>query len=460
MTLAAAAAVLVATGAATSVDAPADVSVTRRGGGFEAVFTLPRNAPAWGFSRSSLAADDRRPWRPRSWTVLTPGVRLERRGSYDALVAAGGGTVPRTVRVRVAPYTRELLSDYVPALTLGQDGIALFDGQFSIFSVGSAGALDRLGLDPSDGPITDTSTRVRFRGSPTELRLAGDTAGYRRGNSAGTYGLFGVADAVEDAGLATVVDPRMPAWLADGIRTFTPQVLGRYRQLLGSPGELNPTVLASWAGADTPRANLHGGVLKGLVLMRISGVAATRPSPPLRALAYRYIAHESAHFWLGQVVKYDKVADNWIMEGGADLLAIRALGANDPAFDMRATLQKSLSDCLAASAKGGLASASERQDFQAKYDCGAVLSLVAERAAGGDYPAFVRRMIAANVADRSVSSEEWLRLLDSYPAALGLSARIRPLLTQAQPTPHGWTDLLSAAGIRYRLRPDRTPELL
>jgi hypothetical protein len=69
-------------------------------------------------------------------------------------------------------------------------------------------------------------------------------------------------------------------------------------------------------------------------------------------------------------------------------------------------------------------------------------------------------MIAANVSDRSVSSDEWLRLLDSYPAARGLSARIRPLLTQAQPTPRGWTDLLSAAGIRYRLRPDQTPELL
>jgi hypothetical protein len=34
------------------------------------------------------------------------------------------------------------------------------------------------------------------------------------------------------------------------------------------------------------------------------------------------------------------------------------------------------------------------------------------------------------------------------------------LLAEAQPTARGWTDLLTAAGIRYRLRPDQTPELL
>lgn len=268
--------------AAVASAAPAEVSVTRSERGFDAVYTLPRSAPAWGFFRSSLASDDRQPWRPRSWTVLTPGVRLERRGAYDALVATDGGPVPRTVRVRIAPYTREVLSDYVPALRLGTSGVALFDGQFSLFSVAAPATLDRLGPDPETGAITDTSTRVRFRATASQLRLAGDTAGYQRGNSAGTYGtygLFGVPGTVEQDGMATVVDADMPAWLAADIRTITPRLLGRYRTLLGSPGELKPTVLASWAGADRPGVSLNGGVLKGLVLMRISGAAATGPHP-------------------------------------------------------------------------------------------------------------------------------------------------------------------------------------
>lgn len=445
--------------AAASSAVPADVAVTRRGDSFIAEYRLPRDAPAWGFFRSALGTD-RLPWRPRSWTVLTPGVRLERRGRYDALVASSGGPVPRSVRVRVAPWADEVLSDYVPALRLGQKGVALFDGQFSVFSIGSVAALDTLEAEPKVGQIIDTSTRVRFRGPSSQVRLAGDVAGYARGNSAGTYGLYNVAGAVDHGGMSTVVDPGMPAWLAADIRTFTPQLLDRYRQQLGSPGDLRPTVLASWAGADRTGASLNGGVLKGLVLMRISGQAATRQSAPLRALAYRYVAHESAHFWLGQLVNYDRLADNWIVEGGADLLAIRALAASDPAYNARAALQKSLDDCLTASRKGGLASSSDRQDYQVKYDCGAILSLVAEKVSGGDFPAFTRRMIAANADDRAISTAEWLALLEAQAAGRGLAARIRPLLADAQPTPRGWADLLTAAGIRFRLRPDQSPELL
>ncbi|GAA4010089.1 hypothetical protein GCM10022280_04080 [Sphingomonas swuensis] len=446
--------------AAAPAQRPVEVTVTRQGDAFEATYVLPRPAPAWGFFRSGLAAEDRQPWRPRSWTILTPGVRLERRGSYDALVGEGGAAVPGTVKVRIAPYAGEVLSDYVPALRLGGGGIALFDGQFSLFSIGSADRLDRLGLDPQDGGIGDSGTRVDFRAPSGTLRLAGDTAGYRRASSAGTYGLFGVANAVERNGMATVVDPAMPAWLAEDIRSFTPQVLGRYRRLLGSPGELRPTVLASWAGADKPGASLNGGVLKGLVLMRMSGQAATRPHPPVRALAHRYIAHESAHFWLGQAIDYDRVADNWIVEGGAELLAIRTLADSDPTFDARKALQTSLTGCLSASAKGGVADGAERQDFQVKYDCGAILSLVAERVAGGDYPAFVRRLIAANRNDRTVSTAEWIALLESYPAGRGLGVRIRPLLAGPQATPAGWTALLASAGVPSAPGPDGRPGLL
>jgi hypothetical protein len=260
--------------------------------------------------------------------------------------------------------------------------------------------------------------------------------------------------------MATVVDSGMPAWLAADIRTFTPRVLDRYRSILGSPGALRPTVLASWAGADQAGASLNGGVLKGLVLMRIAGKAATQPSPALRALAHRYIAHESAHFWLGQLVDYERVSDNWIVEGGADLLAIRTLGATDASFDSRKALQQSLDGCLAASRKGGFATAAERQDFQAKYDCGAVLSLVAERVAGGDFSRFLRQLFAANADDKAVNTAEWLQLLERYPGGEGLSAAIRPLLGEAQDGPDGgWVALLRRAGVAFRTRADGSPEL-
>ena len=67
-------------------------------------------------------------------------------------------------------------------------------------------------------------------------------------------------------------------------------------------------------------------------------------------------------------------------------------------------------------------------------------------------------MLAAEFLTRGTA--EWLALLEAQAPGRGLAARIRPLLANAQPTPRGWADLLTTAGIRFRLRPDQTPELL
>ncbi|MCW3797974.1 hypothetical protein OMW55_09180 [Sphingomonas sp. BN140010] len=445
--------------AATLAGPPVDVRVSRTGETFVAEFKLPRSAPAWGFFRSAPARVGGQPWRPASWTVLTPGVQLVHRGRYDALVGTAGGPVPRTVRVRVTPFTGDLVSDYVPALRLGARGIALFDGHFALFSVSSPSGLDRLPVDLADTAVGDSGTRVRFASPSGSLRLAGDVTGYQAGDSAGTYGLFDVPAAIEQDGMTTVVDAGLPAWLAADIRTFTPRVLARYRRQLGAADGLRPTVLASWAGAERPGISLNGGVLKGLVLMRMSGRQVLTSDRQVRSAAHRFIAHESAHFWLGQALEYDRTADSWIMEGGADLLAIRTLAAEEPEFDARAALQRSLDGCLAATRRGALAGAGERGATQAWYDCGAVLSLAAERAAGGDFGAFVGRMIAVN-PDNKISADEWLLLIDRAAPGRGLARLARPLIERPQPDPTGWTALLTAANIRFRLRPDRTPELL
>jgi len=452
-------ALLLAAGAQVAPGTPVTVAVSRAGDGFEAEFRLPRAAPAWGFFRSSDARAGGGAWRPASWTVLTPGVRLVRRGRYDALVGQAGRAVPRSVRVRFTPFTGDLVADYVPALRLGGSGVALFDGHFAIFSVGSPDRLDRLPVDLADTAVGDTGTTVRFSAPSGRLRLAGDIAGFRAGSSQGTYGLFDVPQASEQDGMATVIDGGMPAWLASDIREFTPRVLARYRAALGSPGNLRPTVLASWAGGETPGINLNGGVLRGLVLMRLAGRQATTPDPRVRAAVHRFIAHESAHFWLGQALEYERTSDSWIMEGGADLLAIRTLAATEPGFDARGALQKSLDNCIAASRKGGLASAGERGDNQAWYDCGAILSLAAERTSGGDFGRFVRAMIATN-PDRRIGAAEWLSLLDRAAPGRGLAALAGLLLASAQSDSAGWTALLQAAGVPVRIRPNASPELL
>jgi hypothetical protein len=310
-----------------AVAEPVRVSVSQDRDGFVADFTLPANAPAWGFWRSSTAAADNESWRAKSWTVLTPGVALRRIGQQDALVGESGQAVPRRVRVRFTPYTGEVNANYVPALDLGGGTLAIFDGHFSLFAVERADRLESLpaGFDPAE--VGDYGTAVKFEAA-RHLRIAGDVEGYKAGRSSGAYGIFGRLPTVSADGVGTMIDSELPQWLTAYLSDFTPRVIRALTTGLGPAGLDQPTILASWEGVGREGASMNGGTLKGLILMRFEGQQAVDELPALRNMARWFIAHEAAHFWLGQAVTYDSPRDSWIMEGGADLLAIRTIAAS------------------------------------------------------------------------------------------------------------------------------------
>ncbi|HET9355420.1 MAG TPA: hypothetical protein VFO42_04570 [Sphingomicrobium sp.] len=438
---------------------PVEAAVRRAGDSFIAEFTFPRSAGAWAFFRSTPAVNDKQSWRARSWTVLSPGVVLQRRGRYDALVGRGGRPVPRTVRVRIVPFTQELASDYVPALLLGGRSVAMFDGHFSAFSVNDPAALDRFGVEPPDSAIGDSGTRVRFIGGNRPFRLAGDVAGYRRGNSSGTYGLFDVPQARVSNGIATVIDSEMPAWLTRYIAAFTPNALGVLQARLGPSGIAEPTVLASWEGSARSGASMNGGTLKGLILMRLEGKAALSPNPALRDMARWFIAHEAAHFWLGQAVSYEGSRDNWIMEGGADLLAARTVQRLDPSYSPSPFLNQAIRDCAKAASQP-VATAAERGDYRTTYACGAVFAIVAERASGGDFYRFTRALIDHHRARGQIGSSDWLAALDGAAGKPVLSRAIRQLLEQGDPdAAAAIARLFRNAGVPFTLGPDGIPRL-
>lgn len=434
-----------------------DVTVSRQSETFVAEFRFPRSERAWGFFRSSPAADDNRSWRLQSWQVLTPGVTLERRGKFDALVGTNGRPVPAKVRVRMTPFTRHLTADYVPALRLGGDSVALFDGHYATFAIDRADQLDALPAVFDPKLVRDGGTRVHFRGSG--LRLAGDVEGYRAGNSEGTYGLYDVPRAVVRDGVATVLDGELPQWLADDLAAFTPQVMKSLADRLGTAGISEPTILAAWEGPNREGASMNGGSLKGLILMRFEGESALRRIPPLADLAHWFIAHEASHFWLGQSVHYKSPLDSWIMEGGADLLATRTVQKLDPRFDATKKLNELIGECVQY-ADEPVATALERNEHRAYYSCGAVFALVAEKVSAGDFFAFTRRLIDANRSDRELSSGEWLAELDRTSGSPRHSAAIRALAEKGSPDPKAAiAALLKGAGIAYVLDAKGVPQL-
>lgn len=449
---AAIAALFLASAAATAAAEPSRVEVTRDDDGWTAVFRFAEASPAWILLRSPLSEVGREPWRPRSWTILTEGVRLERRGHHDVLAAAPGALVPPVVHVRFTPFPGRVVADYDPAITFSDGSVALYSEQFDAAPIPSAAAADEMPPDLQSVPLAPHATRVSFRDAGGPVLHDGERRDeVRIEDDRGSYVYFGPASPVPAEAATLIIDPGLPAWLGDSLRRDTPALLAEFTARMGPPPGSRPTILVGWSGPTADRFSIGGGVLPGQVVMRFEGAALVDPDSGTRTHNLWFIAHETAHFWLGQAIAYEGPRDGWITEGGADLLAIRAMEAVDPAYDVRSMLQDGIDDCIALTRGRGVESALERDEHRAYYACGLVFARVAEAVSGEPYSAFVRRLIERHGADRIISRSEWLASLAEASGGPELGACIERLLVEGSDDPAAaLADLLARAGIPHR----------
>ena len=431
----------------------AEVSVTRDGEVWTADYVFAEDAPVWGFIRSSFINGTREPWRPGDWTVVTPGVVLERIGHLDVLRTIDGGDLPRRVSLRLTPRDHDLEADYgVLAFTDGST--AMFTGAFDVFPLASLEAARAAPEDLNEIDIEKSNARITWRDASGPVLLRGERLDEAVTEDGTTYVLFGEAQMKESERLVTVVDPELPAWVAATIEDFAPRVAEYYTRRLGAGQTDRPTIVASWKGPTPGLQSMGGSVLPGLIVMNYEGIGQVRSSPESVASNRWFIGHESAHFWLGQIVRYERSRDSWITEGGADLMAIRALKALYPDYDARTELQREVDDCVRLAVKP-VGEAVSRGEYRAFYACGAVFALTAEgvkrRATGGDWFDFLRPLIDANREDGVLTREEWLLELTRVSGDASLRADIETLLDDGVADPATViAGLFDRTGVGYR----------
>lgn len=427
------------------------VLVERDGDRWSARYRFDRAAPGWAFPRSALIYEQGTPWRPLSWVIATPGLKWERRGGRDVLVAEAGN-VPREVRIDFRPAPLMLQADYQPALIFTDGSVALFTDHFLAVPLQA----------DANGEPSDISAQLGFRDRRGRVLHNGVRRDQARFNgAANSYVLFGSLEPLSTEHLTAIVDSALPGWFRDELLATLPRVLASYGSALGEPVLAGkPAVMMSWGGSATAGFSQHGSVLPGLIVMRLQGSDMLSPNPDILNAARWFIAHESAHFWLGQTVHYESPRDAWITEGGADLLAVRAVAQSDANYDPRPELQREIGDCVRLSTGRGIASASERGEHRAYYACGAVFGLVAEAASRRPFSAFVRGLIDANRADGIVSRNDWLTELDRVSGNPSLRADIDRMLDQGAADPKSIiASLFTRAGVRFTSGADGVPRL-
>jgi hypothetical protein len=432
--------------------------VVRDGDAWTAEFRFDRPSPAWLFAHSAVKRVGGQPWRPGSWTVETPGVRIERRGRHDVLFAERGA-VPPVVRVRFVPVDDDLVAEYDPALIFTDGSVALWSGHFHLLPVASVEAAAALPLDLNGIPFSSNGSEVTFRDRRGRVFYVGrrlDSATLIDGKF---YVLFGPLEPAAGEGIATLLDPGLPAWLKRELGEATPAIFRHLESALGPHAGPMPTLLVNWRGATPGLVSMGGSVLPGQIGMTFEGIGVTAESRSVRDDARGFIAHEAVHFWLGNTVRYQAARDSWITEGGADLLAQRTLAAIDPGFDPRPKLQRLIAEC-AAFARRPVAEAAERGENQAFYACGAVFGMVAEAASRRPFAAFVRGLVDSNRADGVLTRAEWLAALDRLSGDPSLSRDIAILLDRGSPDAKAViASLFTRSGVRFTPGADGVPRL-
>jgi len=435
------------------------IEVSRRGDEWSAEFQFDRQVAAWVFPRSDFTAEGGAPWRENSWTVETRGVNLERRGSYDVFEAERG-EVPLSVRIRFKPVAKRLRADYAPALQFTDGSVALYIAQFDLFPMDSLAKVRALPDDLNNQVVPAAQLHYVFVDSAGPVLLAGKRAVVAATDDKDTYVLFGTTRPIETPYMVGVLDPELPVWIKDSISTAVPALLSRYTQELGKLPDVKPTIMVSWAGPTPLLVSRAGSALHGLIVMTYEGTGMLVETAEQRAQGLWFVAHEAAHFWLGQTVSYQYARDAWITEGGADLLAIRSVAEADPTYDPRVELNRSIEDCISLTRRRGVERARERNEHRAYYACGAVFGLVAESGSGRSFYKFARALVDGNRADGIVSRDEWLAALDAATRKPDLSRDIARLLDRGVPDPDEFiAGLLSRAGVDYALDAAGIPKL-
>jgi hypothetical protein len=209
-------------------------------------YRFSKSAPAWFFTHSNPAMDDQS-WRLRSWTVLTPGVALERVGRYD-VVKSGNGKPFSQLRIKVVPYGDHLKAEYVPFLKFSDGGVAIFSEHYQVAPLPTAAAAAEISDNLNRYPVPATRLTIKAPGKRMLVNGAEAKDAVSLAVGAGAYVYTGNAPVTSLPALSAVLDPALPTWFRNELADFTPRLFNLYTERLGKPGGVHPVAYVAWGG--------------------------------------------------------------------------------------------------------------------------------------------------------------------------------------------------------------------
>ncbi|HEX3109453.1 MAG TPA: hypothetical protein VHU41_10200 [Thermoanaerobaculia bacterium] len=381
------------------------------------------------------------------WRVETKGYTLVAEDEREAIVKAPGAKAQKTITVSFPVDTDVPVKDYQLFDPFSDGGVALYTGHFNLKGSKST----TFELAPRRGEHLLVGGKVFNR----RTRWTDD------GRGEGTFVYYGKVKPVETPYMVGILDPGAPKWLDERLDATLPQLFADYARLTGVTLAQRPTVLFSFEKARDPHSTTwKGGTLDGLIQLHVEAAADGAEDRGVLERFVKFIAHESAHLWNGQMFQAPEANQSWMHEGGADAFAWRAVRRarilDDAGLESRLT--EDLNDCLSSIGTHALDDVEKRGDFGPVYSCGATLAWLTE-AATGDLHAFWKSLFsAAEEHGRRYDESLYLSVLKQQERVPGTAAFIDDFVHHDMPDrAEKLAAAFRAAGVPVRPMPDAIP---
>jgi hypothetical protein len=411
-------------------------------GRWTAIYRLSAPAERLDFARNGPYT------RLPKWRVETKGYSLVQDGKREAIVKSPGAKAQKTITLSFPVDTVVPVKDYQLFDPFSDGGLALYTGHFNL-----------------KGSKSTTFELVPRRG---EHLLVGGKVFTRRtrwtddGRGEGTFVYYGKVKPVETPYMVGILDPGAPKWLDQKLDATLPQLFADYARLTGVTLAQRPTVLFSFEKARDPHSTMwKGGTLDGLIQLHVEAAADGAEDRGVLEHFVKFIAHESAHLWNGQMFHNPESSQSWMHEGGADAFAWRAVrraGILDDA-GLESRLTADLNDCLSSIGSQALDDVEKKGDFGPAYSCGATLAWLTE-AATGDLHAFWKALFSASEEHgRRYDESLYLSVLKQQERVPGTATFIDDFVHHDMPDrAEKLAAAFRAAGVPIRPMPGAIPE--
>ena len=310
--------------------------------GLSAAYALP--GPSTRFPFRDSAGDIR----TEGWTTTAPGATLEAAALTFAAPLSG-------FEMAVKPDTRQRDRIY-PALTPIGDGWLIYAPHLLPAQVAGLGFV-------VDFKLPAGWTVIGHRDKDDKLALDG-------------WVFIGPEAYVERGKTNVVTAPDTPAWLREKVLTAANDSAALYASRLGVELTSKPGIII----AHFPKERgdgMRGDVTAGaMVSVRFFGEAWGKTSPSDADQVVEFLAHETFHFWNGDLVDSTENGERpWLHEGGASYAALLALDPT-PAPDSTALLKginENLSKCQVVLKEDQSLMTADLRGGDAPYACGVAL---------------------------------------------------------------------------------------